>query len=1142
MTFQRPNIVPSQSNSVDDGIVRDWRRTEDLQPLLDLMADYYWESDEHHRITEFLNAAGRRQSFFLGMPWWLLGGLPVFEGKSWDRLITIFAEKNLFVDFLIKQIVPDQGLKFLNVSGQPVYDDDTHFIGYRGIVRDITDNSLAQLLRINENKIQKQINSNGDLDITLNFATKLLCDSFLWSEGRYWRFDKNLKQLTQHAHYQRTQSGYTAVSGESIHLSDKAKVNKSLIQAISKASIQWQPDFDGIATHCQLQTDDKSYRTSVVVPVIGGEGVVGVFEIFSDFSIPKEPTIFIFLQRIAETFAQLIDRLNNSGASAGDQDREQYLISHTPSWYWEVDEDGCYTYFSGKAVELNPDLFNSFLGKRPWENDIEMEEKWDNLQSIFRTKASFENHIFRVRFKTGKELDLRFSGDPIFNPDGKFLGYRGIGQDITKRAEAEKTLEDTKTHLEVILNSTDAGLYRLKFVDGSEAIRIAAWDENFARLYGCPHPETATIEDIIRRVHPDDVSSAKERIWKSISEGSNEHQNEYRVLLDDGSNRWLFTSAKIHRDENGKPESITGVVIDVTDRKHIEDSLKEAQMQLRTALYSTNIGLFKFAYDSDIEESFDESNPLVWNFNMAPLYGYALDAKMDSRNFFNSVHPDDMEAAKRMVDEHVKNKTTDHQHEYRVIWPDGSVRWLYSRATLSYTTEGKLRDMIGIAVDITERKEAEEKIQYLATHDGLTGLPNRNVFNQLLEHEIHVARRGKDKFCIMFIDLDRFKMINDSLGHDAGDQLLQSMAQRLQSSIRDGDIVSRLGGDEFVILAREITSDHQAANLAQKILHKISEPIFLSNHEYRITGSIGIATYPVDGEDELTLMKNADVAMYLAKEEGKNNFQFYSSSIKTLSLEKLTLENDLRKALANNEFYLDYQAKVHMSDKSIAGVEALIRWKHPELGLVSPDQFIPLAEETGTIIPIGRWVLETACNQARLWLQQGLPPICISVNLSPRQFSDPHLLQDIAEVLEKTELQPNLLELEITESMVMNNADRAVMLLKSIKTLGVRLAIDDFGTGYSSLGQLKQFPIDTLKVDKSFIQHIPVDAEDKAITEAIIAMGKSLSLTVIAEGVENSDQQSFLQAHACDQMQGFYFSRPVSADDFAEFVRSKLPV
>jgi EAL domain-containing protein (putative c-di-GMP-specific phosphodiesterase class I) len=308
-----------------------------------------------------------------------------------------------------------------------------------------------------------------------------------------------------------------------------------------------------------------------------------------------------------------------------------------------------------------------------------------------------------------------------------------------------------------------------------------------------------------------------------------------------------------------------------------------------------------------------------------------------------------------------------------------------------------------------------------------------------------------------------------------------------------------------------------------------------------VTASVGISTYPADGQDEQTLMKNADIAMYLAKEEGKNNYQFYSKDIKAQSLERLSLEMSLRHALEREEFYLDYQAKLDLGTGAISGVEALLRWRHPDLGLVSPAQFIPLAEETGLIVPIGKWVLNTACAQSMAWRRAGLPAVCMAVNLSPRQFADENLLNDLAAALAETGLEPGLLELEITESMVMGNVDRAAKQLAAIKHMGVRLAIDDFGTGYSSLAQIKRFPIDTIKVDRSFIREIPQDAEDKAITKAIIAMGKTLSLTVVAEGVETEAQERFLREHACNEMQGYYFSKPAAPEKFAELLRTHTP-
>ncbi|HWP69103.1 MAG TPA: EAL domain-containing protein [Rectinemataceae bacterium] len=429
----------------------------------------------------------------------------------------------------------------------------------------------------------------------------------------------------------------------------------------------------------------------------------------------------------------------------------------------------------------------------------------------------------------------------------------------------------------------------------------------------------------------------------------------------------------------------------------------------------------------------------------------------------------------------------------------------------------------------------------MATHDGLTGLPNRLMFSQLLNHAIQTAKHHKRRLAVFFIDLDRFKIINDTMGHEAGDLLLREIAARFKKSLRAADIVGRLGGDEFIILIEEVKELDQVAIVAHKILVNTMKPIMLLGEECRITASIGIGVYPKDGEDEQSLMKNADIAMYYAKEEGKNNYQFYSKSIRTLSVERLAIETNLRLALERNEFSLHYQAKFDFKTNVISGVEALLRWQNPELGTVTPTQFIPVAEETGLIIPIGKWVLRTACAQNVAWQKQGLPPVCVSMNLSPRQVADDNLIHDIGSTLKDTGMAPNLLELEISESMVMHNPTRMISVLTEIKNMGVRLAIDDFGTSYSSLAQIKHFPFDTLKVDRSFIRNISEDAEDKAIAKAIIAMGKTLSLTVVAEGVETMEEMNFLKENSCDEMQGYYFSKPIMPEQFAELMRKHAP-
>ena len=438
--------------------------------------------------------------------------------------------------------------------------------------------------------------------------------------------------------------------------------------------------------------------------------------------------------------------------------------------------------------------------------------------------------------------------------------------------------------------------------------------------------------------------------------------------------------------------------------------------------------------------------------------------------------------------------------------------------------------------DVTEQRRAEVRASFLATHDDLTALPNRVVFSQSVSEAVKIGRRYGQQFAVMFVDLDRFKIINDTLGHSAGDALLIEIAKRLTQSVRESDLVSRIGGDEFVILLRKVSDADQVTTVARKILSIVVKPLTIHGQECRVTASIGISLFPSDAQDGETLIKNADAAMYAAKEDGRNAFRFHSQEIKNQSIERLMLETSLRRALERNELLLYYQPKRDLGRGGISGVEALLRWNHPDLGLLQPSRFIPLAEETGLIVPIGKWVLETACAQDMAWQRQGLPAIRIAVNLSPRQFADPNLLDDIGAALERSGMPPELLELEITESMMMQNVEHTVQVLTAIKSLGITLAIDDFGTGYSSMSLVKKFPIDVLKIDRSFVREIVHDSEDKAIADAIIALGRALDLTIVAEGVETVEQEAFLRAHNCDEIQGYLISKPLPADEFAGFL------
>ena len=452
--------------------------------------------------------------------------------------------------------------------------------------------------------------------------------------------------------------------------------------------------------------------------------------------------------------------------------------------------------------------------------------------------------------------------------------------------------------------------------------------------------------------------------------------------------------------------------------------------------------------------------------------------------------------------------------------------------------QGRVQNHISVFSDISERKAADERLHFMSNYDVLTDLPNRTLLHDRILQAIMSAPRLKRQVAIFFLDLDRFKAINDTLGHSIGDLLLQSVAERLKGCMRKSDTVARLGGDEFIAVIPDLHDGTDAATIAQKILDVMSKHFVIRDVELHITASIGISLFPDDGTANEELISNADVAMYRAKENGRNNYQFFAPEMNNRSYERLTLENKLRRALERQEFVLYYQPQVNAETGGIIGAEALVRWRHPELGLVAPGMFIPIAEESNLIVAIGEWVLREACRQNRAWQDEGLSAITVAVNLSAMQFNQRNLTKMIAGVLEETGLDSHWLELEITESGIMRNCEAAVTTLFSLKQMGLKLSIDDFGTGYSSLSYLKKFPIDKLKIDQSFVRDITTNKDDAAIVGAIIGMAKGLNLRVVAEGVETSDHLCFLHSSGCFEMQGYYFSKPVPANEFRQLLLS----
>jgi diguanylate cyclase (GGDEF)-like protein/PAS domain S-box-containing protein len=472
-----------------------------------------------------------------------------------------------------------------------------------------------------------------------------------------------------------------------------------------------------------------------------------------------------------------------------------------------------------------------------------------------------------------------------------------------------------------------------------------------------------------------------------------------------------------------------------------------------------------------------------------------------------------------------------------LIRRDGFESAIEDSAAPIHDRAGRITGAVIVFHDVSAARAMSVRMTHSAQHDFVTNLPNRLLLNDRISHSIVLAHRQNKSLAVIFLDLDRFKYINDSLGHAVGDRLLQSVSRRLLAGVRGSDTVSRQGGDEFVILLSEISHPEDAATSAKKILLSLSAPHSIAGQDLRVDGSIGISVYPGDGEDAETLIKNADTAMYHAKENGRNNFQFFKADMNLRAVERQSLEGNLREALAREEFLLHYQPKVNLDTGEITGVEALIRWQHPDRGLVAPAQFVPIAEDCGLILPIGRWVLREACRQAREWQEAGLPFNRISVNVSAAEFRSKNFLAEVSTSLKETGLEARYLDLELTESVLMHHAESSAAILHALKEIGVHLAVDDFGTGYSSLSYLQQFPIDILKIDKSFIHRLTGGLDDSPIVGAIVNMGKSLKLRVIAEGIETQQQLAFLQAQHCGEGQGYLFSRPIPAAQFTDLLK-----
>jgi diguanylate cyclase (GGDEF)-like protein/PAS domain S-box-containing protein len=622
--------------------------------------------------------------------------------------------------------------------------------------------------------------------------------------------------------------------------------------------------------------------------------------------------------------------------------------------------------------------------------------------------------------------------------------------------------------------------------------------------------------------HPEDQMWVREAIRNALLE-RNTFDLEYRIVHADGRARWVWERGTGLYDDNGRVIAIEGLIQDITERKDAFQALRAAERRYRSLFENALEGIFR----TNVDGKYLDANPALAN-----IYGYESAGELISSvcNIGAQLYVDQSRRGEfmRIMREHGSVSG----FESQIHRKDGEIIWISENARAIKDDAGNVLLYEGTVENITDRKLYHARLEYQATHDRLTGLANRSLLEDRLEQAIHTAASHGEHLAVVFVDLDHFKLINDTLGHHIGDELLQTMAQRLTSCVRAYDTVARVGGDEFVLLLNMHGTTEPIGHRLEQILAVVAQTWTTSEREFHLTCSIGVALYPEDGRDSQTLLKHADSALYRAKDSGRNNFQFFTRELTALMTRRLDMESKLRRALDREQFELHYQPRIDMGSGQVISAEALVRWRLPDEGLIQPDRFIGLAEETGLIVPLGKWVMKRACEQLRQWHADGMALAGVSVNVSPQQFRYGDIVRTVAEVLETTGLAPHYLELELTESMMMQDAPALIRMLNELKRLGVKISIDDFGTGYSNLGYLKRFPVDYLKIDRSFVLDLASDPDDAAIVRSIIAMGHALGLRVVAEGVESADQFDFLKHNQCDEVQGFHLGRPVAEAEF----------
>ncbi len=1059
---------------------------ERLKSVLELSSDWYWEQDKNLRFTLFsgktFGEAGFESASLIGRTRWEIPGARFEPGERLAVQAKLDARQP-FTDHEYEVVGPDGFARHISASGVPVLDDSGRFAGYRGIAKDITERKRAEELQSLEHAVAHSIAQAESVTAAMTAVIRAICETESWECGRYFRPDNEASVLRfgeswgvpepaiqefierSHGINHRQGSGLMGrvwQSGQPLWVADVTKDSRALRAGF---------------------TDDLGIRGGFVFPVKSEGKTIGVLAFNSRQVREPDERLLKAILAIGSHIGQFLERKRAEEEqrrfrAAMDASADlMLLIDRSSMRYIDVNDAACRAlgYTREELLTLGPqDIFS--------KSREELAQLYDRMFAGELVAPTVEG-VYRC--KDGSQLPIEAYPRAVRSAAGDIIV--SIARDVTARQREEKLLamEHAVTRCLAETESASAGLQTAIQVvcesEGWELGRYFSIDEKagvlrFAQAWGTNDDKVKHyIEGSRDLTYAPGVGLAG-RAWQSgqpqwAADMGKDPRIAQRALAQDSDMHGAFVFPVISA---GK----TIGVLAFNSRK-----VREQEKRLSQAIHVIGSQIGQFVQRKQAEEGVRQNEE---RFRSLTVLSSDMYWEQDDQFRFTSMSGTGSERVnvktfpaigKKRWEQNYVNMTADAWAEHIALLEahkpfrdmelcrldeTGKKIWISISGEPVFDSSGVVRGYRGVGKDISERKQDEERIHFLANHDALTSLPNRAMFNDVLALAIQNARRYDRNFAVLFIDLDRFKNINDTLGHEAGDRLLQEMGARLTQTVRASDVVARLGGDEFVVLVQEVSEAKQVEAVARKVLFTLVKPMVIQRQECRVTASIGICMFPAEAQDEHALMKNADIAMYRAKEDGKNTYKFYSEEMNIHSFERLALETSLRRGLERSEFVLHYQAKLDLHTGKINGVEALVRWQHPDLGMVPPAQFIPLAEETGLIVPLGKWVLHTACAQNVAWL---------------------------------------------------------------------------FGVGYSSLTHLKRFPIDTLKVDRSFIRDLPQNAEDKALTEAIIAMGKSLNLTVVAEGVETQEQQTFLRDRACDEMQGFFFSKPIPSGEFAELLR-----